>query len=151
VDEHRIGGIGLSVGGEALLQAAARSDAYQAVVSEGAGVRSVREQLELSGTGKWLMAPSMTVLTAGIAIFSNEMPPPSLEDLTARIASTPVFFIYAKHGQGGEELNRKYYAAAREPKTIWQTKSEHTEGITAEPEEYERRVIGFFDRTLAER
>jgi hypothetical protein len=35
VDERRIGGIGLSVGGEALLQAAARSDAYQAVVSEG--------------------------------------------------------------------------------------------------------------------
>jgi hypothetical protein len=94
----------------------------------------------------------MTVLTAGIAIFANEMPPPSLEDLTGGIAPTPVFFIYAKHGEGGEELNPKYYAEAREPKTIWRiSQGKHTGGINARPKEYERRVVGFFDRALAKR
>jgi hypothetical protein len=55
------------------------------------------------------------------------MPPPSLKDLTGRIAPTPVFFIHAEHGQGGEELNPKYYAAARESKTIWRiAEGKHT-------------------------
>ena len=43
VDPDRIGGLGLSVGGEALLQTAGETSAVKAVVSEGAGARSVRE------------------------------------------------------------------------------------------------------------
>ena len=150
VDQGRIGGIGLSVGGEALLQTAAKSRAFKAVVSEGAGARSVREDLELSGAGKWAALPQSLVMTAGTAVFSNALPPASLRDLTPRIAPTPAFFIYARHGQGGEELNQKYYAAAHEPKQLWQIREgKHTGGIDAVPEEYERRVVGFFDRTLA--
>ena len=146
VEPHRIGGIGLSVGGEALLQTAARSNAYDAVVSEGAGVRSIREMVMLDGV--WHLVPSMTALTAGMAIFANEMPPPNLEDLSRHI-KTPVFFIYAGHGQGGENLSAKFYAAAHEPKTLWKiSDAEHTGGIEARPAEYERRVVGFFDRNL---
>ena len=43
VDPDRIGGIGLSVGGELMLETAAETDALKAVVSDGAGIRSVRE------------------------------------------------------------------------------------------------------------
>ena len=42
VDPYRIAGFGLSVGGEMLIEAAAESDYLQAVVSEGAGIRSIR-------------------------------------------------------------------------------------------------------------
>jgi len=42
VDPERIGGLGLSVGGETLLQAAAESPSLQAVVADGAGARSIR-------------------------------------------------------------------------------------------------------------
>ena len=36
-----------------------------------------------------------------------------------------------------------------EPKQIWEVPNgQHIAGITTEPAEYERRVIGFFDRTL---
>ena len=148
VKPDRIGGIGLSVGGEALLQTAARSHAYDAVVSEGAGVRSLREQSMLPGLGMKLFEPSMAVVTAATAIFANELPPPNLRDLSRRIR-TPVFFIYAGHGQGGESLNPKFYAAAHEPKTLWKiSDAEHTGGIEARPVEYERRVVGFFDRHL---
>ena len=38
MDPDRIGGFGSSVGGEILLVAAAQSDAFKAVVSEGAGL-----------------------------------------------------------------------------------------------------------------
>jgi dipeptidyl aminopeptidase/acylaminoacyl peptidase len=39
VEAERIGGLGLSVGGELMLQAAAHDDRLRAVVSEGAGIR----------------------------------------------------------------------------------------------------------------
>jgi uncharacterized protein len=146
----RIGGIGLSVGGEMMLEAAARSRGLKAVVSEGAGERSLRELLDMTGRDKWLALSSYAPLSAGIALFSNDAPPPSLKDLVGRIAPTPVFFIYGEHGQDGERnLNPTYYAAAGAPKTLWEVPgSGHVGGIDAQPKEYERRVVGFFDRTL---
>lgn len=149
VDANRIGGIGLSVGGELLLQAAAESDALKAVVSEGAGIRSVREALETSGPNKWLAAPVWAGTTAATAVFANTAPPPNLRSLVSRIAPRPVFFFFATKGQGGEQLSSDFYEAAREPKTLWEIpEAGHTGGIAARPEEYEKRVVGFFDDAL---
>jgi uncharacterized protein len=154
VEPNRIGGIGLSVGGEMLLQTAAESKVFRAVVSEGAGARSIRENLEKpKALGGMPQLGVSLALTAGTALFSNHMPPPNLKHLSARIAPRSVFFIYALHGTGGEEkqLNPKYYAAAGEPKQIWEiAEASHTGGITARPKDYERRVIGFFDDALAD-
>jgi uncharacterized protein len=71
VDPERIGGIGLLVGGEMLIEEAAESDALKAIVSEGAGIRSVREAAELSGAEKWIQLPAMSATTLGTAVFSN--------------------------------------------------------------------------------
>lgn len=150
VDTNRIGGIGLSVGGEVLLQTAARSKALKAVVSEGAGIRSIREELELPGAMKWAVLPQWSLSTGATAVFSNHAPPPNLEDLVGRIAPRPVFLIYAAEGQGGEqELNPKFFAAASEPKKLWAIpNAAHTGAISTRPVEYERRVIAFFDDAL---
>jgi dienelactone hydrolase len=150
VDEGRIGGVGLSVGGEVMLQAAAESDDLKAVVSEGAGMRSVREAVHLEGSDQWVGAPVWGLVTAATALFASDLPPPSLTDLSADI-SVPVFFIYATPGQGGESLNETYYAAANHPKEIWAAEGGHTGAITAEPDEYERRVVEFLDDALLER
>ena len=90
------------------------------------------------------------IATPATALFGNDLPPPSLKDLVPRIAPRPVFFIYAgRKPSGGEELNEKFYAAAGQPKALWRiANAAHTGGITAQPREYERRVIGFFDRAL---
>jgi uncharacterized protein len=150
VHGDRIGGIGLSVGGEMMLEAAARSKGLKAVVAEGAGERSIHELLDMTGNDKWLALASYAPLTAGIALFSADAPPPSLADLVGRIAPTPVFFIYGEHGQDGERnLNPTYFAAAHAPKTLWRVPgSGHVGGIEAQPKHYERRVVGFFDRAL---
>jgi len=152
VEDRRIGGIGLSVGGEMMLEAAARSHGLKAVVAEGAGERSVREFLDMTigGADKWLGLPGYAALSTGISLFSNHVPPPSLKDLVGRIAPTPVFFIYGEHGQEGERnLNPTYFAAAHAPKLIWEVRgSGHVGGIDAHPKEYERRMVAFFDRTL---
>jgi hypothetical protein len=57
--------------------------------------------------------------------------------------------IAAPNSGHGEELNRGYYAAAREPKTLWELpESGHVGAMEARPAEYERRVVGFFDDAL---
>ncbi len=50
VDPERIGGIGLSVGGEMLIHAAAHSDAFKAIVSEGGSGQSIRDGFANTGT-----------------------------------------------------------------------------------------------------
>jgi hypothetical protein len=89
-----------------------------------------------------------SVMTAGTTVFANQLPPPSLKDLVREIAPTAVFFVYATKGAGGEDNNPDYYEAAGNPKQIWKVDTSHTHGLTDHPQEYERRVVGFFDRTL---
>ncbi len=148
VDPDRIGGLGLSVGGELLLEAAATNTALRAVVSEGAGERSVRES-SLRGAAGLPSLPLAAMLTAATAVLSGDPPPPSLQSLVARIAPRPLLLVHAGRGAGGEELNPHYFAAAGEPKARWEIpEASHVGGLEARPAEYERRVVGFFDRAL---
>jgi fermentation-respiration switch protein FrsA (DUF1100 family) len=152
VDPDRIGAIGLSVGGEMLIHAAAHSDAFKAIVSEGASGQSLRDGLANGDTlDAFLGGGPNTVATA---VFTNTLPPPSLKSEVPRIAPSAVFFVYGEKGQNGSEKkpNELFYAAAGEPKQIWEVPNgQHIAGITTEPAEYERRIVGFFDRMLLEK
>jgi hypothetical protein len=119
-----------------------------AVVSEGAGTRWLAEPLdEMSGVQKWVGFPFLVVKTDAVAVFSNTMPPPELIDLAPRIAPTPVFLIW--NGGPAEKMNPRYHAAAGAPKAIWKIpEAGHIGGIHARHEQYERRVVGFFDDAL---
>ncbi len=151
VDPDRIGGIGLSVGGEMMIETAATSGVLDAVVSEGAGARSYGEDVDQDGNtvDAVLGRPLSAIKTASIAVFSNTSPPDHLADLAPRVAPRPLLLIASPNSPHGEELNRDYYAAAREPKELWEIpEAGHTGGLAARPEEYERRVVGFFDEAL---
>jgi uncharacterized protein len=147
VDDERIGGLGLSVGGEMMLEEAAENDELKAVVSEGAGIRSVREAVHLDGAAKVVATWASGIATVGTAVWSSNLPPRGLTDLSAEITQ-PVLFIHATPGIGGETLTEEYYDAAKEPKAYWAAPGGHTGAIDAAPETYERRVVGFFDRWL---
>jgi hypothetical protein len=147
VDDDRIGGLGLSVGGEMMLQEAAETDGLAAVVSEGAGVRSAREAVHVEGAAKVAHVWFFGVTTIATAVSTSNLPPPDLLDLSGELTE-PALFIHATPGQGGEELTEQYYEAAKGRKEYWAAPGGHTGAIDAAPEEYERRVVGFFDRTL---
>jgi hypothetical protein len=133
-----------------MLQAAAETDDFKAIVSEGAGVRSVREAVHVPGTQKVMFIPISSSSTLGTMVFTSGLPPRGLTDLSAEI-SEPVLFIHATPGQGGETLTEQYYDAAKGPKDYWAAPGGHTGAFDAAPEEYERRVVGFFDWTIGER
>ncbi len=154
LEDGRIGGLGLSVCGELMLEAAADNQGLAAVVSEGAGLRSVRESLVREGPHPVELAlqwPQDAILTAATAVLSGDAPPPALDEHIADISPRAVFLLYGEKGQGMEKvLNPPYFEAAAEPKEIWEIPgATHTGGLKAEPREYEERVVGFFNRTLA--
>jgi uncharacterized protein len=148
VDDAKIAGFGSSVGGEQLLEAAAQSTAFRAVVSEGAGERV--GEMDAHGFEKVLSTPLMGIMTAAVTVFGNDGPPPPIVDRIGKIAPRPVFLIYAVPGMGGEDYRQpQYFAAAGEPKQMWKVPgASHTGGIDAQPAEFERRVIGFLDESL---
>ena len=150
VDPGRIGGIGLSVGGELMLETAAETDELAAVVSEGAGTRQFSEQLEeFHGLELALSVPGMLFVTAGTAVFSSTAPPPNLTDVAPKIKQ-PLFVIWAPNGGNIEHMSREYYElASSSSKQIWaMPTAKHVGGIRDQPREYERRVVGFFDEAL---
>jgi uncharacterized protein len=147
VDPERIGGIGLSVGGEMMIEAAAESTALKAIVSEGASSRSVRDEIA-NGSG-WQELIGNSVATGATAVFTNNLPPRPLKSLVPQILGA-TFFIYGERGQPAEQpANLAFYAAARGHKEIWEVPgSGHIGGTEARPVAYERRVTEFFDRWL---
>jgi dienelactone hydrolase len=147
VDSERIGAIGLSVGGEMLIEAAAESTALKAIVSEGGSGRSVKDDWVL-GAG-WENLVGRGFFTASAALWTSNLPPADLRSLVPKI-SAATFFVYGAEGQPEEKpANELFYAKARGYKEIWEVPgSGHMKGIEAQPAEYERRVVGFFDRTL---
>ena len=153
VDADRIGGLGLSVAGETLLQTAAHNDGLRAVVSEGAGNRSVREVLDMPASGESGCPAGPLRHDGGDRPCSpTSRRPPTCSDLVPQIAPRAVFLIAAGNGVDSEVLNRRFYDVAGEPRTLWEIpEAGHTGGLEARPAEYERRVVGFFDQALRER
>jgi hypothetical protein len=148
--QDRIGGLGLSVGGELLLQTAARDRRLRAVVSEGAGRQSLADQLEIPDVPKairWLSP--MTIETAAGVVLANRMPPDGLVDVVPRIAPRPVLLISGGRGSADEELNSVYRDAGGPTVTHWEiAQAGHTGGLDTVPADYERRVVEFFDQAL---
>jgi alpha/beta superfamily hydrolase len=153
VQRRRIGGLGLSMGGEVMVEAAARNPGLKAVVSEGAGIRSVRESLLRRGPStleKVLQYPQDLMQTVSVWVLSGEPVPMSLKNASLLVGPRAILFIYGEDGQEVEKaVNPVYYDAAFAPKGLWRVPGAgHTRGIQAQPEEYERIVVGFFDRIL---
>ncbi len=153
VQRRRVGGLGLSVGGEQMLEAAARNTGLKAVVSEGAGIRSVREALLRRGPSPIELAlqyPQDLVQTVSVWLLGGEDVPMSLKNASLLIGPRAVLFIFGEDGQEVEKaVNPVYYDAAFDPKSIWEVPGAgHTGGFQAQPEEYERLVVGFYDRVL---
>ena len=135
-----------------MLEAAAETKDLAAVVSEGAGARTMAEELDTEGlpaVDRVLGAVTYGLRDAVHAVATNHTPPKHLETLVRKIAPRPLLLIADPTSHNGEKLNRRYFKAAREPKTLWEIPhAGHVNGIATHAAEYERRVVAFFDRSL---
>lgn len=148
INPDRVGALGLSIGGEIVLQSAAYTSQLKAVVAEGSGFRVLKE---------WLLAPTSPglVLTPGMWVFfkagellSGVSPASPLTDLIPKISPTPVFLISAGPDN---PINQVYFDVAHEPKVLWaRPKDGHIDALFAHPQEYEEKVVDFFNQVLLE-
>jgi fermentation-respiration switch protein FrsA (DUF1100 family) len=148
VDPGRIGGLGLSTGADVLFEVAAEDRDLKAVVADGATGESFADVRELNGID--YATPYWWTMYTAARIFSGSSPGEPLKELVARISPTPLLLISTGGSLPAErDFNRIYSEAAREPVELWDlAEVDHTAAIRQRPEEYERRVVGFFDEAL---
>lgn len=141
----RIGALGLSTGGEVVLDATAHDERIDAVVSEGASARTLGEALHAPLTVETpIVLDLFAVRNAAYRVLTHARAPESLFDLVPRIAPRSVFLICA--GPAFECAMNERYGYASE---LWKLPdTAHTGGLAEHPREYERRVIAFLDGAL---
>jgi fermentation-respiration switch protein FrsA (DUF1100 family) len=148
VRPSRIGALGLSTGADVLIEYAAEQKDLKAVVADGATAGSFADYRNLDGLDE--AAPFYLTMYTGARVLSGASPGEPLKELVARVSPTPLLLI----GTGGSladesKFNRIYADAAREPVELWDLPDvDHTAAIRQRAGEYERRVVGFFDRYL---
>jgi fermentation-respiration switch protein FrsA (DUF1100 family) len=142
VDPGRIGGLGLSTGADVLIEVAAERKDLKAVVADGATARSTGDIEPALGTVQF-----WPLLTA-VAAISGSSPGPPLEQLAARVSPTPLLLISSRRFPSERDFNARYAKAARQPAQWWDADVDHVAAIRQQPQEYERRVVGWFDRAL---
>lgn len=149
---RRIGLLGFSYGGMASMLAAPISPDVGAVVTDGgpARLRSaiIGRGAEL-GLPKWLVAflawltIAVTSARLGVNLFRYEP-----VRWVGKIAPRPVLFVHGDLDPYCFDFD-DLFAAAREPKEVWRLPDVgHTKASEVYPEEFYRRVVGFFDRYL---
>ena len=150
VEDGRIGGLGLSTGADVLIHVAPERRELKAVVSDGATAASFADQTATFGIDE--SAPYFwTLLTAG-RVFSGYSPGPPLDESVPKISPTPLLLIAAGGFPTELDFNRHYAEVANEPFEYWELPEVgHTAAVRERAEEYEERVIGFFDEALLER
>jgi uncharacterized protein len=148
VDPERIGGLGLSRGADVLIQFAAEDRDLRAVVADGATGGSFADYRNLGEEAEG--APFYLTMYTAARVFSGSSPSEPLKELVARISPTPLLLISTGGSLPAErDFNRIYAKAAREPVELWDLPEvNHTAAIRERPEEYQRRVVRFFDNAL---
>ena len=150
VDGERLGGLGLSTGADVLIEFAAQGPDLRAIVSDGATGRSHEDQMRLAVFA--FETPYYIALTSAVGVITSSWPDEPLEKLVANVSPTPLLLVASGNFQNESEYNRIYAEAAREPVELWELPDgNHTAAVREQPDEYERRVIGLFDRALAAR
>jgi uncharacterized protein len=145
VDPDRIGGLGLSTGANVMIEAAADNRNLKAVVADGATAGSLADLSTAELLANAYIVPAM----GAVQLFSGTAPGEPMVDLAARVSPTPLLLIAAGSLRGEIESNEKYAAAAKEPVDLWTLPdAHHTAAIREVREQYERRVLGHFDRAL---
>jgi dienelactone hydrolase len=151
IDPSRVAVLGLSMGGEEAVGAAAADPSIRAVVAEGATTRTAADKAGwLPGGLPGAITRGIDWLTYGIAdVLSPASSPTPLHDAIARAHNTPFLLITA--GTVADETRAATYfrTAAPDRVQVWNVPgAAHTGGLAARPQEWSARVTAFLDQAL---
>lgn len=149
---ERIGLLGFSYGGIASMLTAPLCPEVNAVVSDGGPARqlsAIAGRVTEWGLPRWLgnflgwLTFAMTSVRLGVNLFRYEP-----IRWVGKIAPRPILFVHGELDQYLPDFDA-LYAAAGNPKQAWRLPGvHHTKASEDYPEEFYRRVVGFFQENL---
>lgn len=148
VDPERIGILGFSIGGQIALRAASEMDGIRGVVADGPSLANCQDVPPPSSMGErwraWETCFSFKNTEWRLGISA----PRAVVEAIADIAPRPILLIST--GRGVERRMCRHYAdRAGDPKSLWEIpEAGHGGGLAARPDEYEGRLVAFFDGAL---
>ncbi len=151
VDPHRIGLVGLSMGGEEAVGAAAADPRVRAVVAEGATSRTAADKATwLPGGPAGTVQRMLDRYTYGLTDLLTPTGPPTTLGDAVRTASGARFLLVTAGAEPDELLAaERFRAEAPGRVAVWTVDgASHTGGLRTAPVSWSRRVTRFLDRTL---
>ena len=149
IDVHgdKIGAFGVSLGAQAVLRGALKTDRIHALALDGLGPSTLNDHGgRPQSLIRWVNYPFNWVYYF-IYQFMIGGRDKGVIEVIGEIMPCPIFFI-----AGGEKdiyFSRLFYQAAREPKELWELPdAQHAGGLVQNPQEYMRRLISFFEKSL---
>ncbi|HEU5271998.1 MAG TPA: alpha/beta fold hydrolase [Jatrophihabitans sp.] len=151
VDATRIGVLGLSMGGEAAIGAAAADPAIRAVVTEGATGRTAADKAGyLPGGVLGAIQRGLDRLTYGTAALLSPAPQPGTLHRAIGQAQSTAFLLIAgsKAVDEADAVGHLRTAAPGRVQTWTVAGATHTHGLATAPQQWTTRVVTFLDHAL---
>jgi uncharacterized protein len=151
VDGARIAAVGMSMGGEEAIGAAAGDSRIRAVIAEGATHRVAADRAylrEAYGIRGGIQQGIDTLTYAAADLLTDAGPPIALRPAARAAAPRPVLLIAA--GDVPDEAQAARYIQRGNPNVqVWQAPDTgHTEALSTHPREWEQRVTAFLAAAL---
>lgn len=145
-----IGALGLSMGGEILLGAAADHPEIRVIVADGATHRSLEELTALDSEKPLVRNFTARVMYAVAEMLGGVEPPQPLLDSISAADQTRFFFIAAGDETAEVNFNRLYVERLGADRAqLWiAPDADHLEALGKYPQEYEDRLIQFLEENL---
>jgi uncharacterized protein len=147
VNGQKIGVLGISLGAQAALRGALKTDCLRALVLEGLGPVTLSDHGgKPKSIRRWINYPFNWIYYHAYEFMIGGKDTSVIEAI-GQIAPRPILLIAS--GEKDIYFNRIFFEAAREPKELWELPDgEHGAGILKDSQAYMRRVIEFFDQAL---
>ncbi len=148
----RVGVLGLSMGGEEAIGAAAADPRIGAVVAEGATARTAADKAGwLPGGVNGTLQRGIDAMTYGFTdLLTPAAPPRALPDAVRGAPGTSFLLVTAGDLPDERRAADAIAAAAPDRVSVWTVPGAgHTEGLRTAPRQWSSRVLGFLDAHLS--
>jgi dienelactone hydrolase len=149
VDAARIGAVGMSMGGEQAIGAAATDERIRAVVGEGVTSRVPADKSWMPNDVVGVVTRVQTFLTYQLAdLLTSASQPIALRDAVRAAAPRPVLVI---EGKEAHEIDSGRAIRDASPRTVqlWELPdAPHTDGVRTHPQEWASTVTTFLEDAL---
>ena len=147
VNGQKIGALGISLGAQAALRGALKTEDLKALVLEGLNPSTLSDHggrphsliRWLNYPTNWLYYQLYHFMTGGREL--------GVLEVIGKIAPRPILLIAS--GEKDIYFNRLFYPAARQPKELWELpEGEHGAAILKDSQAYIQHVVEFFNKAL---